>query len=220
MTIPAGAIPPFTAPARLARGRRRAAALALLLLLVALVAGCGAGASRTIGKSLQLTGQVGGVPPELIGPQRLAVTLTARGVQAVLGPVTRADGTVVWQTLDGVSLSFRDGILIASRGLGYDLMSADVSGTRAMLAGTMGTQYYPVHRSYLDGEDRTVFRSFQCRRAGGGPEGALRRVDELCVGTDRRFTNSYWLDPAGTVIRSRQWVGPVTEFMETQLIVR
>ena len=78
---------------------------------------------------------------------------------------------------------------------------------------------------YLDGEDRTVFRSYQCRhvpqtQTGADRDSALRRVEELCVSPTDRFTNVYWLDPEGTVIRSRQWISPTIEYMETARVQR
>lgn len=63
-----------------------------------------------------------------------------------------------WKLADGVSLSFLDAVLFSSRGLGADLMSADVSGTRAMLAGDGSARHIRLH-SYLDGEYQPSFRA-------------------------------------------------------------
>ena len=51
-------------------------------------------------------------------------------------------------TPDNISISLRDGVLIATRGLGFDLMSADVSDTIAGLR--RGGRAVRIHR-YLDG---------------------------------------------------------------------
>ncbi|HKL65436.1 MAG TPA: YjbF family lipoprotein [Roseovarius sp.] len=187
----------------------RAALLAGLALLLA--AGC-----DRVSRTLNLTGTVAAVPPQPIGPARLRVRLPATGAQATLAPVARNGGVTVWQTLDGITLSFRDGVLIATRGLGDDLMSADVDGTLAMLRGSDRATQYPHIRSYLDGEDRTVFRSFQCRREAG-PD---RQITERCVSTDVGMTNIYWLDGAGEITRSRQWVSPAVDYMETERLPR
>jgi hypothetical protein len=53
-----------------------------------------------------------------------------------------------------------------------------------------------------------------------GQETALRRVTMRCVSPRDSFTNVYWLDSGGTVIRSRQWVGPQIGYMETQRVSR
>lgn len=192
----------------------------MLVLATALIAGC-----DRVGGAMGLTGTVGATAPQLIGPERLRVTVPDRGAQAVLGPVSRTGGVTVWQTLDGITLALRDGALTGTRGLGDDLMSADVSGDLAMLRGTGPGGHHPHIRSYLDGENRTVFRSYQCRRAGtdrdSGPRGtALRRVAMRCVSPRDSFTNVYWLDGAGAVTRSRQWVGPRIGYMETQRVSR
>jgi len=190
--------------------RRAAACSAALMLLV--VCGC-SNAIDTLG----LGGNVAAPEPQLIGPERLRVSLPSRDAQAVLGPVSRNAGITVWQTLDGISLSFRDGVLIETRGLGDDLMSSDAAGTVAMLRGRMGGDYYPQIRTYLDGEQRTAIRSFMCRRAATDDS---VRIDETCVSTNETVTNSYWLNSAGSVIRSRQWVGPDIEYMETEHVLR
>lgn len=195
---------------------RRAAACGVVLMLLA-ASGCSK-ALDTFG----MTGNVAAPAPQLIGPERLRVSLPSRDAQAVLGPVSRNGNITVWQTLDGISLSFRNGVLIETRGLGDDLMSSDAAGTLAMLRGAADGGYYPQMRSYLDGEQRTVFRSFQCRRtaSGGGTPRAGTRIDETCVSTTETVTNSYWLDSTGRVIRSRQWVGPVVGYMETERVLQ
>lgn len=190
---------------------RRAAAFGAALMLLA-ASGCSK-AMDTLG----MTGNVTIPAPQLISPERLRVSLPSRDAQAVLGPVSRNRDITAWQTLDGIGLSFKGGVLIETRGLGHDLMSSDAAGTLAMLRGQMGSDYYPQIRTYLDGEQRTAIRSFMCRRTATNDRG---RIDETCVSTDERVTNSYWLDSAGSVIRSRQWVGPTIEYMETQRVLR
>lgn len=179
----------------------------------------------------RLTGLTGTVPasePQLLGPELLRVSIPTIEAQATLGPVARRGDVTVWQTLDGITLSFKGGSLIATRGLGDDLMSAGVAGRLEMLRNTTGADesgYYPHIRSYLDGEDRTVFRGYQCRRVpqartGTDRDSALRRIEELCVSPANRFTNVYWLDLEGAVIRSRQWISPTIEYMETAHVQR
>jgi len=191
-----------------------ATALAVGLALL-LTAGC-----DRVSRALELTGTVAAVPPLPIGPARLRVTLPATGAQATLAPVAHNADVTVWQTLDGITLSLREGVLVATRGLGDDLMSADVDGTLAMLRGSNREAQYPHIRSYLDGEDRTVFRSFQCRQEAGTGAGPARQVVEHCVSTDIEMTNTYWLDGAGKIVRSRQWVSPTVAYMETERLPR
>lgn len=101
-------------------------------------------------------------------------------------------------TPDNISISLQDGVLIATRGLGFDLMSADVSDTIAGLRS--GGRAVRIHR-YLDGEDQIVIKSYICDYRGNA------NVTETCHGKDHTFENSYQMS-AGQVIASRQWIGP------------
>lgn len=186
-------------------------ALAAVLVLVS-------GACDRAARSLDLTGNVGIVVPRLIGPERLRVTIPARGAQAVLGPVARRGDVTVWQTRDGITLSLRQGVLIGTRGLGDDLMSADVTELLALLRARAGEGPVTHIRTSLDGEDRTVFRSYQCKRGAVTRDGELRRVELLCISSRDRFSNTYWLTEAGAVVRSRQWISPSLGHMETTLV--
>ena len=146
-----------------------------LIMAAALVAGC----DRVL-NTLNLTGNVSGAAPQLIGSERLRVSLPETGAVAVLGPVSRSGNVTVWQTLDGITLSFQRGVLIATRGLGDDLMSADVEGALDLLRGRDDGGYYPHIRSYLDGEDRTVFHTISVVGAGRLPR-ASRPAGRRCV---------------------------------------
>jgi hypothetical protein len=181
-----------------------------------------------VNEALELTGTVSGITPRPIGPDRLRVSLPGTGAVAALAPIAQNSDVTVWQTLDGITLSFRRGVLVATRGLGDDLMSADVEGDVNLLHATGGDGYYPHIRSHLDGENRTVFRSYQCRRTGQAPTRvkvsdqvtAARRIEVLCVSRGDEFTNIFWLDGAGRVIKSRQWVSTAVQYMETERIPR
>lgn len=103
-------------------------------------------------------------------------------------------------TPDSISLSLRDGILVASRGLGEDLMSADVSGVRDRIRAGSG-QANRGHR-YLNGENQIYVRTFTCTYAKSGAE-----VVESCTGESDSFENRYVLRN-GQIAVSVQWLGP------------
>lgn len=181
---------------------------------VALLAALALGGCERALTSFDLVGNVAATAPDLIGPERLDVVIPATGAQARLGPVARNGDVTVWQTLDGITLSLRQGVLVGTRGLGDDLMSADAEGILRLLRGTAGDGPLPHIRSRLDGEDRTVFRSYQCRRSAVSTDAGLRRVDILCISPSDRHTNIYWLDSRGVIVRSRQWIGPTLGHMD------
>lgn len=206
----------------------RRAPFQILAVLAAATLLAQLGGCHRVSDGLGLTGQVAAVAPQPIGPERLRVSLPSLATTATLAPVARRDDITVWQTLDGITLTLRGGLLIATRGLGNDLMSSDVTDNLAMLAGNTGNEYYPQIRSYLDGEDRTVFRASQCRRNGqqqvqtlvDGERRMLTRIEETCLSPNQRVTNSYWVDQSGVVLKSRQWIGPENEYMETEHVLR
>lgn len=147
---------------------------------------------------------------------------------ATLAIVARNKTVETWQTGDRVSLSLDQGLVTATRGLGEDLMSADNSGTKAMLAGQLGDAYYVKLHSYLDGEYQTAFRSFQCRRSGEHRETveiferqySTIRIDEVCVTPGYEITNSYWRGTDGFLWKSRQWLSPSLKYLVTEQLFR
>jgi len=174
----------------------------------------------------------------------LLAEIPAQAAQATLIPwgenvgenVGQNVGVVTWRTGDNVSLAFAAGVIVATRGLGDDLMSADVTGTvQALTTGGVGTggvgtgaaAQYPRHHSYLDGENQTIFRSFLCQMGAAVPEqinsfGLLRDVSrrvETCYSLEETIENTYWTGSDGTLWRSRQWLGPRLGYMTTERLV-
>lgn len=153
--------------------------------------------------------------------------LPSRAVAATLVRVGDRSGVETWQTAQGQTLSYRRGVLVATRGLGDDLMSADVGGTLAALRGGPQSDY-PRLMTFLDGEGRTVFRAMQCEM--GAPSAATVRsfsldfttslTVEKCYATGLSVENRYWLDPGGEMRRSEQWVSPTLGSLATELVSR
>ena len=135
--------------------------------------------------------------------------------QSLLAEEARNGPVRTWRAEEGVSLSTDAGLIVATRGLGADLMSADVSGTRAALSGGP-SQDYPRLHSYLDGENRTRFRAFRCVMTRAAEERidsfglslAVTRHVETCYSTTEPVRNVYWTGGDGTLWRSAQWVAP------------
>lgn len=156
----------------------------------------------------------------------IAAALTGPGTFATLAPVGRNQDVVTWRSADQITLSLKQGVVVATRGLGQDLMAADVDGTLAMLAGATGT--YTRIQTYLDGEYQTQFTAFTCRIEGAVREPIeivehqhqTRRIEESCFASDLRIANTFWVDAGGTVWKSRQWISPALGYMETDLLVK
>lgn len=137
----------------------------------------------------------------------------ARDVTGLLQFVAANGAVETWATADGITLSFRDGVLVQTRGFGADLMSAAVPSAASLARGAPDRAR--VH-DYLGPEDRTTRLALQCSvvRVGGetvviaGLRYALTRVEETCSGTDTAFTNLYWFDGASHLRQSAQWISP------------
>lgn len=156
----------------------------------------------------------------------LAARLTGPGTLATMIPVGRNGPVVTWRSGDAVSLSLDRGVIVATRGLGDDLMGADVSGTLAMLDGSQAAEYTRIH-TYLDGEYQTRFRAFRCRQEVAEPDRIViieqphvtTRIEETCFSPEGNVASTFWMGSNGTIWKSKQWISPALGYMETELLV-
>lgn len=125
-----------------------------------------------------------------------------------------------WVNGRNISLTLENGIMVATRGLPRDLMGADVTETvKAIRAGGGFSQR---SHEYLTDLDGISLQLLQCRIASKGPETIERlqktlnlvRFEEECEGEGLRFTNIYWVNRAGLIIRSLQAVSPDAGYLQ------
>ncbi len=169
----------------------------------------------------------------------LEVTLERRDQRAYLYvSAQRRDGDpgriVVWRTGDDITLAMRNGVLIATRGLGGDILSArvQVAGERPGPAGG-GEKSFDIRA--LD--NKALRLTLACTLSDLGPATieiighahATRHIRETCeggvardnTGTPGRVVNDYWVDTgAGLVWQSRQWAGPQTGYLRMRRVIR
>ncbi len=140
----------------------------------------------------------------------LLVQLPKQGAVATLVIAGQNGGAVTWFDATGVSVVTRNALVIATRGLGADLMSSDPSASLAALRGG-GSGYSRYHR-YLDGEAQFQDITFTCtaRRAGN-------RVEETCSVPEGKFNNTYELR-GGEIWQSRQWLGRVIGYANIERV--
>lgn len=193
------------------------------LALLAVLAGCAAQGPDAAQIRAGLTPEQLARAP---GPVLLA-DLPQAGLAATLQRSATRNGVETWRTATGQTLAFRDGVLVATRGLGDDLMDADVTGTLAALRGGAESGGAPQHSrlmSFLDGEDRTLFRALLCTMSapqpatlqGIGATFPTRLRIETCHTTGLSVTNRYWQDHNGTMRRAEQWIGPGLGMLMTE----
>lgn len=152
-------------------------------------------------------------------PLPLIVVTRSDGFRAGLVPTGTNGPYASWQALDGVGLSFRQGVISASRGTGPDLLAADVADTAARIA---ARQAGPAARSHrrLDGDNNIVVTRYSCQIENNGTARieilevaqTTTQLTERCQGATpetepQTLENRYWVGADGTIWRSEQWAG-------------
>lgn len=132
-----------------------------------------------------------------------------------------------WSTEDSnVTLTLRGGVLIATRGLGGDLLSSAVQVSDARPGPAGGGE----HRQLIRNLDyRETALALSCELVDLGPETieiverrhATRHLQQRCEGGGGRVVNDYWTDPrAGILWQSRQWAGPQLGYLRLRRLVK
>lgn len=162
--------------------------------------------NSTAGKFTLTRAQVSslGVPLNL-------VTIEKRGATGGVFQIATSGEVETWASQDKISVSLRDGIVVATRGLGEDLMSASVPTVEQLQRA--GTTYKRSH-ILLDGEDKAFVQSYDCHLRRSTAEQitvlehsyATRRVVESCASASGQFDNEYWLLNGGEIRKSRQFI--------------
>lgn len=197
----------------------------LTLAILATLAACGPLNEGNLGKGVvQQIGSITGLGPDPAPPsvppnianaepgEVLLVTILNRNAVAPLSKVRTNANTITWISPGDVSMTFRDGILISTRGLDEDLLGANIDGVRDAIraGGGIATRQH----SFLTSLDEVRTRAMTCiitkgetetlTLVGGAKDGT--KFDESCTG-EMVFTNSYWVDPeTGDFLRTLQVV--------------
>lgn len=140
--------------------------------------------------------------------------------------LTQDDGTEVWVTGNNIALYMRDGLLTGSRGLGGDLLAADVSQTFQRIKSRNSGDAKRVHTE-LNGDSKATLKEFQCNVSAPkrwvDPKTTARTklalVEEGCRGDNMSFRNFYWVEPkSGHILKSRQWVSPALGYITLKFL--
>jgi Group 4 capsule polysaccharide lipoprotein gfcB, YjbF len=148
------------------------------------------------------------------------------------------DGTpgqiTVWRTVDNSELVVRNGVLIATRGLGGDILSSTVQ-VDDDTPGPAGSGEKIMTIRALD--NKAIRLALVCELSDLGPETIeiielrhpTRHLRETCTGgvaadgtgTPGRVVNDYWVDSRnGLVWQSRQWAGPQIGYLRLRQITQ
>ncbi|MBC7477844.1 MAG: YjbF family lipoprotein [Pseudorhodobacter sp.] len=142
----------------------------------------------------------------------------------LLAPFGGSNGVKTWSSTGYQTISLRDGMMVATRGFGQDLMSSVLPSTATIAAaqGTTTRRY-----SYLDGADKMQSIDFACQLAPAPPESieivtkpyATRKVTEACSGPKGSFKNEYWFDSGTNLRQSKQFLAPGLSNMLLQRVI-
>ena len=181
------------------------AALTCLIL-----AGCGASTGFTdkVMASLSPTGPAPSVRADQDAPT-IFVTIPSLGVSGGMARISLRGDVSEWRSSDGIGITLRGGQIIATRGIGPDLLIADANGADPALRQGGGEYSRTMH--WLDGENHGRSEEFACtlRIAEIQETSSERALIETCAGPKTAFTNSYAVSAtSGAQLRSDQWVSP------------
>ena len=189
----------------------------VLVTALAVLAGCQPAVQRLMGA--KSTTQVD-LPVEALTGPVMRVDIPSRGASAALSRVAVNKDVETWLATDNISLSFRQGVLVASRGLGFDLMAADAQNSLDAIAGQRDEVYRRQMR-YLTGDHHSAYLTAGCSMTFVGPETKggqrLQRLEERCQARANLFTNIFWLNDSGQIVQSRQWVSPEIGYLNAVL---
>lgn len=220
------------------------AALAGLALAFTL-GGCGSDTTRletgrqAMGEAKRMVGGLFG-KPKATGPAPDVQQMAREGMAANAGPLLLASlektkstsifalrgesGAMrTWMSPAEQALITRSGLLVGTRGFGFDIMSADTAALAALVQGRRAGQADLVLR-YLDGLGKERPLPLRCTTGTGaatsyefaGLAFSGTPVAAQCSGYGQSFDASYIVSGAGQIVSSRQWIGPQLGYVTIQ----
>ena len=142
--------------------------------------------------------------------------------QATLVSLGNNEERLTWVSSDGISLSYDDGVLIATRGYSQDLFSLRYKKPKKIFSSSY-LEYDKTHR-YLNGENRYNEIHFKCTGKKMAPRSIeiveytllVDRYVETCVSAKHKYINEYDLLSGTTVVmKSKQWISPINRYFLT-----
>jgi hypothetical protein len=176
----------------------------------------------------QVARMVGDALVSLDGPLALAVFEKSQN-SVVLWQIETNGPYRTWTSwgneVERRTVTTRNGMLTATRGLRSDLMSTDLDRTLALVTGRQTGTVTRTQR-YLDGENQTVEMLATCTVSRGDQTrvqiGEIDRMAvemiERCNAADRSFTNIYRVDERGRILQSAQWLNEIYGTMVIQAL--
>lgn len=149
----------------------------------------------------------------------ILASVPATGGQALMAPLLNNGQRQTWGSNDGITVTFVNSVVVATRGLGYDLMGADTDGVFQTIAAGGGS-FVRIH-DVLNGLGEVERLPYACELTIVGSETvevlerayATTKVSEVCRGGEIAFENGYWIEADGTVRKSQQWINDNVRYL-------
>jgi hypothetical protein len=159
---------------------------------------------------------------EAFGKPIMRVQSKALGQDAFLTIADAKENVVTWTAQGQANFSLRDGVLIQTRGLVSDLMSAQAPTLAQLKSGASYERVY----YFLGPDDIGTRRTYDCSAAIVGRETievvgkshATTHVTETCTRQNGKVTNDYWIE-GNTVRKSRQWASNTIVYLEFEKVI-
>ncbi|MEL7255057.1 MAG: YjbF family lipoprotein [Pseudomonadota bacterium] len=157
------------------------------------------------------------------GEPLASVRMDSVGIAAVLRRVATNGRHITWAawgTSDRKSLTTKDGMIVATRSLHKDLMSAESDAVNALVRGRKEGNV-PYILRYTDGNYDTIEERYTCTVTRGynkvstlanGRTVPVLQMFSTCNAADQQFVDLFLVDHGGRIVEMRQWVGPVLGF--------
>ncbi len=125
---------------------------------------------------------------------------------------------LTWVSADGISLTYNEGVLIATRGFSEDLIALKQTALEPLFNAKKAT-YTKTHR-YINGENRYHDIEFICNGKKTtsqtiellGIDLPVDKFMEECKSDKHKYTNEYDLLTGTTiVVKSKQWISPTNK---------
>jgi hypothetical protein len=148
------------------------------------------------------------------------VNIRNQGAWASLVQAAQNGDRSTWIGQSNISMTFENGLLVATRGLPRDLMGADVSQSWTAIENGGGTAER--RQDYITDQDGISAALLQCSIVSEGSDDITRaevmiettRFKETCTSDVFAFSNIYWVNRQNKIIRSLQAVSPDAGYLQ------
>ena len=150
----------------------------------------------------------------------MRVNIRDQGIWTAMVVGGENNGRVTWVDASNLSVTVSNGLVVATRGLSRDLMGADVAASWFAVQRGGGTAER--RHDFLTDQDRISTELLQCSIVLDGTEVVARgdtgiqtrRFNEKCEGENLTFSNVYWVNASGNMVRSLQAVSPSAGYLQ------